>query len=89
MNATQVAALKNVLLYHVVGARIFSTNLKAGSVGTALTGKNVTIDLSSGVKVVGGTAANSANVVTTPAARFNMKAANGVIHTIDKVLLPN
>ena len=88
MNATQTAALKDILLYHVVAARVFSTNLKAGTVGTALATKSVTVNLDSGVKVTGGTAANVANVVTSPVARFNISATNGVIHTIDKVLVP-
>jgi uncharacterized surface protein with fasciclin (FAS1) repeats len=88
LNATQTAALKDILLYHVVAARVFSTNLKAGAVGTALANKNVTIALDNGVKVTGVAAGNTANVVTNPASRFNIKATNGVIHTIDRVLLP-
>jgi uncharacterized surface protein with fasciclin (FAS1) repeats len=88
LDATQTAALKNILLYHVVGARVFSQNLKAGSVGTALTSKSVTIDLTNGVKVTGIAAGNTAGVVTSPVGSFNAVATNGVIHTIDKVLLP-
>jgi uncharacterized surface protein with fasciclin (FAS1) repeats len=88
LDATQTAALKNILLYHVIGARVFSQNLKAGSVGTALATKSVTIDLTSGVKVIGIAAGNSAGVVTSPVGNFNAVATNGVIHTIDKVLLP-
>jgi uncharacterized surface protein with fasciclin (FAS1) repeats len=88
LDATQTAALKNILLYHVVAARVFSQNLKAGSVGTALATKSVMIDLTSGVKVTGIAAGNSANVVTSPVSSFNAVTTNGVIHTIDKVLLP-
>jgi uncharacterized surface protein with fasciclin (FAS1) repeats len=88
LDATQTAALKNILLYHVVAARAFSQNLKAGSLGTALATKSVTIDLTSGVKVIGAAAGNTANVVTSPVGNFNAVATNGVIHTIDKVLLP-
>jgi uncharacterized surface protein with fasciclin (FAS1) repeats len=86
--AAQVAALKNILLYHVISARAFSTNLTAGALPTAFPTKSVTIDLTNGVKVIGGTAANVANVVTSPADRFNILTTNGVIHTIDKVLIP-
>jgi uncharacterized surface protein with fasciclin (FAS1) repeats len=88
LDATQVAALKNILLYHVLGGRFFSQNLKAGAVPTANAAKTVTIDLTNGVKVVGLAAGNSAIVVTSPVGNFNAVATNGVIHTIDKVLLP-
>jgi uncharacterized surface protein with fasciclin (FAS1) repeats len=85
---TQVAGLKNILLYHVVGARVFSQNLKSGAVGTAFTGKSVTVGLDGGVKITGIAAGNVANVVTSPVGNFNIVATNGVIHSIDKVLLP-
>ena len=70
-------ALKNVLLYHVVAGAFGSGDLKAGPVPTELTGKSVTVDLTSGVKI------NDA-VVTTP----NILTKNGVIHVIDTVLVP-
>ncbi len=88
LTATQVDGLKNILLYHVVGARVFSQNLKAGAVGTAFTGKSVTVGLDAGVKITGVAAGNVANVLTTPVGNYNVVATNGVIHTIDKVLLP-
>jgi uncharacterized surface protein with fasciclin (FAS1) repeats len=88
LNATQTAALKSILLYHVVGARAFSQNLKAGAVPTALTGKSVTVDLTSGVKINGLATGNVVNVITSPVTSFNIVTTNGVIHSIDKVLLP-
>jgi uncharacterized surface protein with fasciclin (FAS1) repeats len=88
LDATKTAALKNILLYHVVAERAFSQNLAAGSKATAFPTKSVTIDVTSGVKVTGGTAANVATVQTNPVTRFNIVATNGVVHTIDKVLLP-
>jgi transforming growth factor-beta-induced protein len=71
-------ALKNVLLYHVVMGAVGSGDLKAGAVPTLLSGKNLTIDLSGGVKV------NGANVTMA-----NIVTKNGVIHVVDKVLVPN
>jgi transforming growth factor-beta-induced protein len=71
------ADLKNVLLYHAVSGSVKSTDLSAGKVDTLLTGKQVTVDLSSGVKI-NDAAVAIADVVVT----------NGIIHVIDKVLLP-
>ena len=71
-------ALKDVLLYHVVEGAVGSGNLKAGSVPTLLSSKNLLIDLSSGVKV------NSSNVTTA-----NILTKNGIIHVVDSVLVPN
>jgi transforming growth factor-beta-induced protein len=69
--------LKNVLLYHVVNGAIGSGDLKAGSVPTLLMDKNLTIDLGSGVKVDAATV-TQANILTK----------NGIIHVVDKVLVP-
>ena len=72
-----VPQLTDVLKYHVVGQKVLSTELTAGMVPTLLTGKSVTISLTGGVKV------NDANVAIA-----DVVATNGVIHVIDKVLLP-
>jgi transforming growth factor-beta-induced protein len=71
-------ALKNVLLYHVVMGAVGAGDLKAGPVPTLLTDKNLTVDLTGGVKV------NGANVTMA-----NIITKNGVIHVVDKVLVPN
>jgi transforming growth factor-beta-induced protein len=70
-------ALKNVLLYHVVAGEVLSTDLKAGSVASLLTGKSITVDLASGVRV------NDAQVIAA-----DVVTTNGVIHVIDTVLIP-
>lgn len=70
------AELTKVLTYHVVSGNIMSGDLTAGPVNT-LNGENVTVDLSNGVKI---------NDATVTAA--DVEASNGVIHLIDKVLLP-
>ena len=69
--------LADVLTYHVVAGTVLSTDLVAGPVAT-VNGQNVTISLTGGVKV------NDANV-TTP----DVTSENGVVHVIDKVLLPS
>jgi uncharacterized surface protein with fasciclin (FAS1) repeats len=77
--------LTNVLLYHVVPGRVFSTdlpNVGTAEVQTALSTGKVSFDLAGGAKVKGKTSGNS-NITTA-----NILATNGVIHVIDKVLLP-
>ncbi len=77
------ALLTKVLLYHVVPGRVFSTDLPnvTGEVATASSDK-VKFDLTSGAKVVGKSSGNS-NITAA-----NILATNGVVHVIDKVLLP-
>lgn len=75
------AVLSEVLLYHVVGARAPSSSLTNGQVVPTLQGGDLTVDLTSGVRIDG--ANNSATVVGADVA-----ASNGVIHVIDSVLLP-
>jgi uncharacterized surface protein with fasciclin (FAS1) repeats len=78
-----VADIKNILLYHVVAdKRVFSPELANGEVTMANGGK-VTIDLTSGVSVKG-----TKNTVAPKVIIANVMATNGVIHAIDKVLLP-
>ena len=69
--------LIDVLTYHVVGAKVMSTDLSDGMSAATVQGENINVDLSSGVKI------NEANV-----AAADIKASNGVVHVIDKVILP-
>ena len=69
--------LAKVLKYHLVKGNIFSSDLNnAYSVATVL-GSPVNISTTEGVLV------NNAKVI-----QADMEASNGVIHVIDKVLLP-
>jgi uncharacterized surface protein with fasciclin (FAS1) repeats len=71
--------LTAVLQYHVVPARAFSQDLRQGaSLPTLLTGQNLTVNLSN-LQI------NDSGLV---AAALNIHATNGVIHVIDKVLMP-
>lgn len=72
------AALTKVLTYHVVPGRIMARDVKSGQVRTAQ-GQPITIKAGkAGVMI------NDARVVKT-----DVVAANGVIHVIDTVILPN
>jgi uncharacterized surface protein with fasciclin (FAS1) repeats len=69
--------LVSLLNYHVVSGQEKSTDLQPGSVPT-LAGKSVTVKVQAG-----GITINNAKVVTA-----DIMASNGVIHAIDKVLMP-
>ncbi len=77
-----VETLKNVLLYHVIGQKVMSSDLKTGYFPTlAKSGNNsisIYINLENGVAI-------NKNVKVTTA---NIEASNGVIHVIDKVIFP-
>jgi uncharacterized surface protein with fasciclin (FAS1) repeats len=75
--------LSSILTYHVVAAEVFSTDLSNGQVITTVQGEDLTVTIDdSGVML---TDANdrSAMVVTA-----DTDVSNGVVHLIDKVLLP-
>lgn len=69
--------LTQVLTYHVVPARVMARDVQAGQVRTVQGGS-----LSVGTQ--GGVSVDRANVVQT-----DIVADNGVIHVIDRVLIPN
>jgi uncharacterized surface protein with fasciclin (FAS1) repeats len=66
-----------VLTYHVIAGKVLSTDLSEGLMAATVNGAEVTITLEGGAKV---------NGVTISA--VDIMASNGVIHVIDKVLLP-
>lgn len=69
--------LVKVLTYHVIPAKVMSTDLKSGMNAKTVEGEDIMVDLSKGVMV------NNANVK-----KADIKASNGVVHVIDKVILP-
>ncbi len=83
INAATPAALTSILTYHVIGARVFSSDLTEGAKPATVNGKTVTITLTGGAKVKG--MSNATASVISPA---NIVTTNGVVHVIDQVLLP-
>lgn len=83
IQAADPAVLTSILTYHVVGARVFSSDLTEGAKPATVNGGTVSITLAGGAKVKGNK--NTTASVISPA---NMVTTNGVIHVIDQVLLP-
>ena len=71
------AVLTDILLYHVVAGAVPSSAVTDGLVAAAVNGDDLTFTVGEGVMV------NDANVVLA-----DVPASNGVIHVIDKVLMP-
>jgi uncharacterized surface protein with fasciclin (FAS1) repeats len=86
INAAPVATLTNILTYHVVpGVRAYSPTLTNGASITTFQTGAVTVGVTStGVTILGKGNGTSASNVTMP----DISATNGVIHKIDRVLLP-
>jgi uncharacterized surface protein with fasciclin (FAS1) repeats len=69
--------LTPILTYHVVAGKVMSTDLSNTSVAT-LNGQKIKIDISNGVKI------NDSKVT-----KADISGTNGVVHVIDRVLIPN
>lgn len=84
INNAPANVITNVVKYHVLGTSVFASDLVAGATPATLQPGTVTIGLtpSANVKVTG--SANAASGITVT----NIVATNGVVHIIDRVLLP-
>jgi len=70
--------LVQILTYHFVPGKVMSTDLKDDTMAKTAAGGELKIDLDNGAMI------NDAKVITA-----DVEADNGVIHVIDKVLLPS
>lgn len=75
--ASDTDLLKSVLTYHVLPGKVAATDVKTSSVKT-VQGANIALGLA------GGTVTVEDALVVTP----NVAASNGVVHVIDRVLMP-
>ncbi|MCY7350958.1 MAG: fasciclin domain-containing protein [Cytophagaceae bacterium] len=84
INRADSTVLGRILLYHVIPGRVFSSDFINGSV-TTVGGGTFNVGLLGGnVSVTGtGNGTNAARVT-----RSNLLTSNGIIHTIDRLLLP-
>jgi len=71
--------LKDILLYHVLGARVLAADVTDGLEAETLLGETVSF----AVHGDGAVTINDARIIST-----DIRAANGVIHVIDAVILP-
>lgn len=83
INAADPNTLTSILTYHVIAARVFSSDLVNNSTPQTVNGGTVKITLTGGAKVKGNSNATPSNIILT-----DILATNGVVHVIDQVLLP-
>lgn len=72
------AQLIKILTYHVIPSKVMSTDLKNGMNAKTVQGSPVKIELNDKGAFVNGAKVTKADI----------KASNGVVHVIDKVILP-
>lgn len=70
--------LKDILLYHVVSGKVMAADVVKMSSAKTVEGKSAAIKMEGGKVFV-----NDAQVIIT-----DIQASNGVIHVLDKVILP-
>jgi uncharacterized surface protein with fasciclin (FAS1) repeats len=70
--------LQGILTYHVVAGKVMSTDLSDGMVAKTVNGAEITIHLKDGKVMI-----NDAEVVMA-----DVDTDNGVIHVINKVIMP-
>lgn len=72
------AKLASILTYHVISAKVMSSDLSNGQEAKTVQGEDVKVTLNSSGAMI-----NDAKVVAA-----DVSASNGVVHVIDKVILP-
>jgi len=78
--------LSTVLTYHVLGSQVLSSGIPFGTPVATLSGQSITINAGTApvIATISDTTTTRANI-----AAVDVRASNGVIHVISKVLLPN
>lgn len=84
INAADPDVLAAILTYHVLPGRVFSSDLVNASTPTTANGGKLTI----GISATGATVKGMKNTANSNIIGTNIMARNGVVHVIDRVLLP-
>ncbi len=77
------ALLTAVLTYHVLGSKVESSQIPLGAAIKTVQGASLTINTAGTGLAITDARGRTANIVTA-----NIQASNGVVHVIDKVILP-
>jgi uncharacterized surface protein with fasciclin (FAS1) repeats len=75
--------LTTVLTYHVLPKAVFADALSDGLKATTVQGQDISFAIKDGKASITDASGRSSNIVAT-----NVQATNGVVHVIDKVILP-
>ncbi|HEX5025620.1 MAG TPA: fasciclin domain-containing protein, partial [Agriterribacter sp.] len=84
INAANPDDLTAILAYHVVAARVFSTDLVNNAKVPTVNGEKITVKLGNKKAAVEGKSNTSPSLITAA----DLVTTNGVVHVIDQVLLP-
>ena len=82
IQAAPAATVAAVILNHIIADRAFSPTLANGNVSTASGGK-LAVDVSNGVTVT-----SKGNTTAAKVLKADNLATNGIVHVVDRVLLP-
>lgn len=83
IQAADPNTLASILTYHVIADRAFSSDLSNGQILKTANGGTIKIGLGTSATVQGNSNTSPSNITAA-----NIMATNGVVHVIDKVLLP-
>ena len=83
INAVPIGTLETVVKYHVLATNVFASDLINNTTAQTIQGGNLRITLPPAAIKIDGSASPVSNIATA-----NITATNGVIHVIDRVLLP-
>ena len=79
------AQISKVLTYHVIGARVYSTDLADGIEPATVNGETLKVNINDGAVTISDKDTNNMDATVV---QVNVNGTNGVIHVIDKVLIP-